>query len=294
MQISSKPNIEFLVCGFSKCGTTTLCELLIKHPKIFIPKIKETNFFALPDFDSKWNYFSSQFSSMQPDQIGGEGTTRYSAYEHETTSKERILHYYPKTKFIFIARHPLRRIESSYREFHHSGINFALNCPYGLRNAMKELPALVEDTKYWQRINNYRTAVGDERILVLFLEDLEKDHKSALKKCFQFLNVDSAPAEAIDMVVKNSKEEKLYDSKLLRWMRLSPFWGFKIAKLTPDQQNKYLFWLGLRRKFKKPITWSSDALEIVANEITRDSEQFLRHYGKPLDFWKGMPKTAKY
>jgi len=293
MNRSVNPDLKFMVCGFSKCGTTTLCDLLSSHPAIYIPRIKETNFFALPDFEGKWDEFRAHFAPMQPRQIGGEGTTRYSAYEHEKISRDRILHYFPDMKFIFIARHPKKRIESSYREFHHSGINFALNCPYGLKKAMQELPALVQDTKYWQRIQNYRDVVGDNRILVLFLDDLEKDYKSTLIKCFRFLSVDPQHAEKISMVKKNSKEEKLYDSKLLRWMRLKPFWGFKIAKLTPDQQNKYLYWIGLRRKFKKPLTWDADALEIVAQEITGDSEQFLTFYGKPKNFWDDMPQPTE-
>jgi len=284
-----KPDLTFMVPGFSKCGTTMLCALLSEHPDVFIPSIKESNFFLLDDYEQQWPHYTQLFSGRTTETAAGEGCTMYSAHEHEQRVRERILALYPDMKFIFLARHPLKRIESSYREFHHSGLNFAINTPYGLANAMRELPALINDTQYFKRIQNYRDHVGDDRILVVFLEDLVADHVTVMKQCFRFLSVSEAPAESMLLSKHNSGEEKLYDSKLLRWMRLKPSIGFKIAKLTPDQQNFYLYWLGLRRRFKHPIQWDADALQRVKQEISADAQAFLHYYGKSPDFWKGLP-----
>jgi len=42
--------IDFLIPGFSKCGTTTLCALLAQHPSIYMPELKEPWYFSSTDF----------------------------------------------------------------------------------------------------------------------------------------------------------------------------------------------------------------------------------------------------
>ncbi len=44
----NKPNV--LVAGFPKCGSTFLYHLLKQHPDVFIPKIKELNYFNKDNF----------------------------------------------------------------------------------------------------------------------------------------------------------------------------------------------------------------------------------------------------
>lgn len=292
MKKTSIPNLSFMVAGFSKCGSTTLCAMLNRHPDIYIPEIKETNFFTYEDYPKRWQEYQLHFRSINSETTVGEGTTLYSSHEHEQDARRRILAEYPDIKFIFIARDPFKRIESSYREFHHSGINFAINAPYDLSRAMEELPALIEDSKYWDRISNYLAFVPDKRILVVFLEDLIEDHHAILRRCFSFLGVPEFYAESISLDRLNNGGRKLYDSRLLRWMRLQPSIGFKIARLSPEQQNFYFSKIGLRKRFKTPLFWDASTIEHVINEVKSDSEKFLRYFGKPDNFWKFIPSAS--
>ncbi|MGE0611353.1 MAG: sulfotransferase domain-containing protein, partial [Hyphomicrobiales bacterium] len=41
---AAKP--DFLVIGAQKCGTTWLQEMLHQHPDVFVPEIKEVNYFV--------------------------------------------------------------------------------------------------------------------------------------------------------------------------------------------------------------------------------------------------------
>ncbi len=274
-----------MIPGFSKCGTTTLCALLSEHPDIFIPRIKETNFFVQPEYDQKWDEFNAHFTELNNEKAIGEGTTLYSAYQSEKMARDRILYEYPDIRMIFIARNPIRRVESSYREFHHSGVNFGLNAPFGINNAIHGIPALISDSKYWERINNYREVLSDDRILVVFLEDLVTDHVNVLCQCFEFLGVETKYSSNIKLSKLNFGEEKLYDSNVLRWMRTNRFWGPKIAKLSPDKQNYLFHCMGLRRKFRDPIEWDEESLKILSNTTRADSEAFLKHYDKSIDYW---------
>jgi lipid A disaccharide synthetase len=54
----SFPNFVFV--GFMKCGTTSLDAYLKRHPKLVLPKVKETDFFV----NKKWNKEVSWYKSL--------------------------------------------------------------------------------------------------------------------------------------------------------------------------------------------------------------------------------------
>lgn len=282
------PFQNFMVPGFGKCGSTTLCTLLAAHPDVFIPEIKETNFLLLDDYASRMEEYASHYANVSHEKAIGEGTTMYSDFNNEKKARAAILALYPDIKFIFIARNPFDRIISSYQEFHHSGPNFALNAPFGLRNAINELPALIEDSRYMARVSNYLQYVERNRILVVFFEDMIKDHRSVLKQCYQFLEVAPDFADTLPTEHKNRSDTKLYDSRLLRYLRTSPSVGFKIARISIPRQDQLFSLVGLRRRFSKKTPWEQELKNEVREALREDAMDFLRFAGKPDNFWQGF------
>ena len=276
--------IDFLVPGFSKCGTTTLCALLAQHPKIYIPELKEPWYFSSRDFPKRQADYIQHFSPALPGQLLGEGSVSYSGYEREDISIERIRDNNPRCRFIFIARHPLRRIESSYREMHNSGVKFGLNAPYSLADNLGMFPQMIEDSRFFARISKYLQAFGRESILVLFLEDLTDQPQREMEKCFRHLGVD--PGFQVQQALRlNKGSSKLYDTRILRYIRSKPWTGFKLARLSPEQQDRILKPLGLRREFSKPVQWDDRSMAMVRDKVMPDARKFLEAFGKPADFW---------
>jgi sulfotransferase family protein len=286
-------DIGFMVPGFSKCGTTTLCTLLDAHPDIAMSSNKEPNFFLRNDCEQHWDIYTQLFPGSSNNLICGEGSTFYSTRKHEKDSRDNILKHFPEIKLIFMARDPLRRIESSFREFHHSGNMFALNAEFDIDRALKQLPQLIDDSMFYARLNNYLARMPKQRILVLFLEDLIANTEFELRRCFNFLSVDPEPATAIKLLAMNAGEEKLYDSKLLRRLRVHPYWGWRIAKLTLAQQDGVFKRMGLRRKFTRQIQWTTESLETIANALTADTEAFLQMTGKDANCWPYFAEISK-
>lgn len=277
--------IDFLVPGFSKCGTTTLCALLAQHPGIYIPELKEPWHFSAEDFPRRRDGYDKHFVPALPGQLLGEGSVSYSGYERGEISAARIHDNNPDCRFIFIARHPLRRIESSFREMHHSGVKFGLNAPYSLADNLKMFPQMINDSMFFDRISTYVRGFGPESILVVFLEDLKQQPQQELERCFRHLGVD--PQFQVEEAMQlNTGSSKLYDTRLLRYIRSKPWSGFKLSRLSPEEQDKLLKPLGLRRTFKKPVQWDDWSLRHVREKVMPDSLKFLEAYGKPADFWK--------
>jgi hypothetical protein len=277
--------IDFLVPGFSKCGTTTVCALLAQHPGIYIPELKEPWYFSSNDFPRRQADYIQHFSPALEGQLLGEGSVSYSGHEQEDVSISRINDNNPACRFIFIARNPLRRIESSYREMHHSGVKFGLNAPYGLADNLEVFPEMIKDSCFFERISKYVNAFGEPAILVLFLEDLTREPQREMEKCFRHLGVD--PGFQIDPKLRlNKGSSKLYDTRILRYLRSKPWSGFKLARFSPEAQDSFLKPLGLRRTFSTPVEWDAKSLAVVRAKVWPDAQRFLRAYGKAPDFWR--------
>jgi hypothetical protein len=278
--------IDFLVPGFSKCGTTTLCALLDMHPGIFIPAIKEPWYFSSDDFDNQHHHYDRHFAAATAGQLRGEGSISYSGAEYEDISVERIYANNPGCKFIFIARNPRNRIESSYREMHHSGVQYGVNAPYALKDCLESFPQMLKDTLYWQRIGKYRARFGDESILVVFLEDLNENVPACLDRCIEHLGLPSHCYSDLSDTRLNKGQSKLYDTRLLRFLRSNRITGPRLARIGPLEQDRLLAPLRLRRPFgSRSVLWDEESEGRFRQEILPDALVFLKFYGKAPSFW---------
>src|SRR5690606_16266287 len=152
--------------------------------------------------------------------------------------------------------------------------------------AIAGLPALLKDSHYWTRLQCFRKHFSDEQILVVFLEDLQKHPQRELARCYEFLGVDPSFHNPSAGAQLNSRDEKLYDTRLLRFLRTNRFTGYRLARLSVPKQNRLFARLGLRRPFTKPLKWEAGARQQVVDTLRDDIQQFLQYCNKPTDFWK--------
>jgi len=288
-----KPAVNFMIPGFSKCGTTTLCSLLSQHPDIFIPEIKEPNFFIRRDYNSRWQIYSSLFADVGGATVLGEGSTFYTGTNSEVRSREAIVEHYPDIRLIFIARDPIDRLESSFREYHHSGSKFGLVPPYDIEEALKVYPNLTADTLYWSRFNNYRRFVPAEHIHLLFLEDLKVQPEVELKRCFEFLGVDAGVKIHDDTLQLNRGTSKLYDTRLYRFIRTTAPFGPRLAKISIQDKDAIARPLRLRRPFTRPIKWTQSAFTWLLDKFGDEMHAYLDYAGKPHDYWPRLAGIEK-
>ena len=278
-----KPNIKFFVPGFSKCGTTTLCSLLGDHPEIFIPEIKEPNFFAMA-WRRGWDWYTDLFEDADG-RMSGEGSTFYTAKNYEERVVGQLDEHYSDAKFIFIARNPYTRIESSYREHHHSGHKYGVHVPHDLEETLRNFDNIIDDTSYWSRLSVYRERFSDDNIHIMFFEDLLKNQSQELQKCFEFLGVDSS------VQIENSKRQlnpgskKRYDTATMRWIRThgvtARLWSLIPQKQRESLEEKDFF----RLPFNEKVEWSEGARQLFNEKLADETRSFLEFAGKPANYW---------
>jgi len=104
---------SFLIIGMAKCGTTSLYEMLIQHPKIRSAITKELYFFEKDtEYSKGLHYYKRKFQPCAEDEICGEATPHYLRY-HKTP--KRVKDSLPNIKLIVLLRNPITR---SYSHFY--------------------------------------------------------------------------------------------------------------------------------------------------------------------------------
>lgn len=287
------PRLDFVVPGFGKCGTTTFCALLAAHPEVFIPEAKELWFFNRPDYREDWDYLRRAFRDARPGhRLGDASAGAYLSLGEGAATAAALARHFPDCRILILARDPVERLVSSYREMHHSAHLYGLECPFSLDEALDVLPMLLDDSLYWQCSEPYRRLFPPEQIRVLFFEDMRRDAAGVLREACRHIGVDpGALPLPVGDVRLNAGESKLADTRLLRLLKRQPTVAAWLRTMAEERRERLLAAVGLRRPLGR-VERSPELLARVRERLGDDARRFLRHYGKPEDFWPGVAGLA--
>jgi len=178
-----------------KSGTTTLYDYLAQHPQIANGLYKEPSFFA---FEEKWalglGWYESQFNfDPKKHRYAIDASTDYSKYPFCCGIVERLKASAPRRfKLIYIMRHPLRRIESHARHvartMHEIGQFPSPRKSHSLDKGIS--PVSIAISHYAQQIDGFLEYYDKGELLLLTLEQLEREPKVVLRKIYEFLDID--------------------------------------------------------------------------------------------------------
>jgi len=198
---------DFLVIGAGKSGTTSIDKYLNQHPQIFVPKLKEPNFFGyehtkLEDLHGNEDdikhfqrsvttleAYQNLFAEAKPGQILGETSNTY-LYHKE--APERIKHYNPNMKLIAILRQPANRLYSRFlhlaRENRLPSEDFSdclnKNSIWWQRND------LIKEGFYYKNLSRYFELFPKENIRIYLYDEFQEKSGEIMKEIYEFLGVD--------------------------------------------------------------------------------------------------------
>ncbi|MCV6585599.1 MAG: sulfotransferase [Marinibacterium sp.] len=207
---------DCIVIGAPKCGTTTLCNALMRHPQIYMYPKKEIHYFN-HHFDRGFDWYKGFFSDAKPGDIIMEGTPDYAMSNHVEQSMARMIALLPQVKVIFMVRDPIARIQSHFVQMiSNTGRVMSPSA------ALERHPEIVETSDYMRIMQVLRHHLPQERILVLFLDDYAADKSATHRRVLQFLGADAGagPVAAMDAQERShTREGQGIDGRLLGWMR---------------------------------------------------------------------------
>lgn len=174
----------FLVIGASKCGTTSVCEILSEHPEVFMTDPKEPHCFRFNEFQEWLPWYEELFDGAESCKAAGEGSVSYTLPDKAEIAARRIRQLIPDCRLIYMVRHPVQRLESDWKMRTIEGQD-----PGPHRTAVHAHPDLVTIGAYWRQLSVYRRYFSDDQIHVCFLEDLSESPRPGIAR---YLNPDAA------------------------------------------------------------------------------------------------------
>ena len=208
---------DFLLVGAAKSGTTSLYSYLAQHPDVFLPDVKEPNYFAYKDSAlnvigpkseeilvklllkktvvSKDDYLNL-YVSAKPDQLTGDCSPRYLYYKN---APDHIKADCPDSKIIAILRNPVARAYSHY----------LMNRQRDLEPAatFEKAIELEEERKqrgwgwdwhylslgrYAEQLQRYYDRFPKQNILVVLHDEFVLEQQSVIQKIYRFIGVDDS------------------------------------------------------------------------------------------------------
>jgi hypothetical protein len=209
---------DFFIVGQPKSGTTALYEMLRRQPRIHMPALKGTQFFASemrvgprPEhLPNTLEEYLVVFDGARSDQLVGEAST---SYLRSTTAAAAIAELQPAARSIAILREPA----SFLRSFHLQSLQnhvetetsfakaIALEEPRRQgkrisRHSHRPQDLLYSDhVRYVEQLRRYDAVFAPEQMLVLIYDDFRVDNEGTVRRVLRFLDVDDAhPIEVKD------------------------------------------------------------------------------------------------
>ena len=231
------PQLDFVVIGAQKAGTTSLHQYLGAHPDVFMSRNKELHFFVEGlygrngwdcGWEKGWGWYEAQFAEAGSAVAIGESSPSYATYPLREGIAERIAASLPGVRLVYLLRHPVERARSEYT---HNVINGQERRP--IERALLEDPRYLAKSSYAMQVDQYLSHVRRDQLLLVVSERLRLERAATMQRIFEFLGVGSSlPHGVLDQEFHRT-EQKAVPSRAGNLARRVPGYAM-VARVSPD------------------------------------------------------------
>jgi sulfotransferase family protein len=219
---------NFVVIGAMKAGTTSLFHYLEAHPQVYMPAVKETDFFVE---ELNWHrgvdWYRRRFRAAGPDAVAvGEASPAYTKYPLYGGVPERMAELIPNARLIYLVRDPIERIRSHYEHCVLVGMESA---PIDV--AVFRDPRYLDCSRYGLQIARYLRHFPSEQILIVRSEDLRGRREETVRSILRFLEVDDdVLPSSLDREFYRTNDREAYPAYVW-WLRRN------LKRVVPPEQR---------------------------------------------------------
>jgi Sulfotransferase domain len=238
---SKLPLPDFLVIGAQKSGTTSLYEYLRSHPQVFMPDIKELDFFTAGiNWERGFGWYQRLFADAGPEVTAvGEASTSYTKFPRYSGSAELIARYLPEARLIYVVRNPIDRLRSHYVHNVAFGTETA-----PLAEAVRNNPDYINFSKYAMQLDQYLSHFRTDQVLIITSEALRSARTETLERVYSFLGVRADWKSDVQEQEFFTSERRLaypaWVGNSRRWFKKRVFSTVKIPRLVPTRVKQLL------------------------------------------------------
>jgi hypothetical protein len=259
--------VSFILLGAMKCGTTSIANVLSKHPEIDFCRIKEPHFFSKEynndqDFEKYHDLFQNESHKIR-----GEASNSYTKYpKFGDEVALRIKKYNPKMKFIYVMRNPYEQITSHYKHFLSNQKAEILD----INDIIFTNIELIDTCKYYSQLKFYFDLFEENQFLLLTYDELIENEVSFFNKIFEFLGVSQNIEINLSRMNTSDSRRKTQITKKVQFIDSKVFSSIKrlFSESAKQRLRGYIykydnkeisnFSIELNEKSKKYIKWSLD------------------------------------
>lgn len=271
---------DFVIIGAMKSGTTSLYRWLEAQPGVWMPALKEPEFFSRQDrWERGLDWYASLFGDAPEESVVGEASVSYTDPVGAARSAHRMSEVIPDVRLIYLLRHPIERLRSHYRHQVQRGRE---SRPFGVAVAQPG-NEYVARSLYFTCLEPYLDRFSRDALCVVRLEDLVDEDAPGWRSVLSHLGL---PARERPREAYNVTEEKvgftapalwLYERGLLDRSGILPRWIRRIGKrlLTRSDEGYH------RRLSESRDTVPPGVVEAVWADLSRLQE----HLGLSRPLW---------
>jgi hypothetical protein len=297
---------DFFIVGAAKCGTTAMYTYLKQHREIFMPEVKEPQFFStdlhfpIREFSTKEEYLSLFAGAIDTKRVGEASTT----YLYSKNAAVEIKQFSFYASIIIMLRNPVDMIYALHSDLvkgcYENIINFEAalkaeekrKCGLWLPNRpmMVEILFYREVAKYTQQVQRYLNVFGRKNVHVIIFDDLENDTPKVYRETLGFLDVD--PAFEPDFQIINHSQQIRSNAIQSFLMNPQRFARSFVNTAMPRPLIKRLF-SDLRRLNTKWAPRPPMGLELrrrLQAEFSPEVERLSEILKRDLSHWSEDPK----
>ncbi|MGC2617862.1 MAG: sulfotransferase [Acidobacteriaceae bacterium] len=193
---------NFFAVGPPKAGTTSLYAHLKVHPQIFLPEVKEPNYFSTRP-DISFEDYARLYRGAQGFPAVGDMTPFYLWDENTPHNIQAVA---PAAKIIIMLRDPIARAYSHFLMYRRTGVDPEPSFESALRRRDNKADKLwefsheyIELGMYCGQVQRYQDVFGSGHVLTLLFDDLAKNPRELFARIACHIGVDPEPLEKQDV-----------------------------------------------------------------------------------------------
>ncbi len=176
---------DFIIPGYSRCGTTWLYQVLKAHPGIYLPVRKEINFFNR-NYDRGIDWYAEYYQDKPGGVLAGDISP---VYAEVPSVPGRIHDLLPHAKILIVLRNPVDRIYSIYNQLIRDG-QLSMSLSEWIDQDFATQISDVHTQYYIDTVSRYLTLFGPDNVRCLIYEDARRDVREYLAGILRFLGLE--------------------------------------------------------------------------------------------------------
>jgi hypothetical protein len=272
-----------IIIGAAKSGTSSLARLLGRHPRVFISTPKELNFFSRDEeFAKGLDWYRTYFAAANSNQLLIEASTEYTRNPQMPLAPERLHDTLPGAKLIYLMRHPVKRAYSHYVHRWVKELHPGEPSRKSFEEHVVDDPMCLDSSNYQLQLEPYFRLFGEDRVLLLFLEELEEDQAGTLLRVLTFLGLDDGGIDWRVRWMENStvgyREVQVRASitdRLKQNRVVAP-----LLRLTPGAVRRWAY-----RRIVRPLLGKKIAAQFTPPPMRPETHAQLLERFRPSNAW---------